>query len=67
MTAKQLQRERIKAELERAGVDIETLPGGALRLRGAYGNVILVSDIASLSAAEIKRLAPWGELKVWTT
>lgn len=56
MKAKQLQRERIRAELERAGVDIQTLPGGALRLRGAFSNVILTSDLNALSAREIGRL-----------
>jgi hypothetical protein len=56
MTAKELQRARIRAELEQAGVDIETLPGGAMRLRGAYDNVILLHDLTSLSASEIKRL-----------
>jgi hypothetical protein len=60
MTAKELQRARTRAELESAGVDIERLPGGALRLRGAFGNVILVHDLATLTASEIKRLTAWG-------
>jgi hypothetical protein len=60
MTAKELQRARIRAELEKAGVDIETLPGGALRLRGAFGNVILAIDLAGLTASEIKRLTAWA-------
>ncbi len=59
MTAKELQRARIRAELESQGVDIETLPGGALRLRGAFGNVILVHDLKSLNASEIKRLTAY--------
>ena len=60
MTAKELQRARISAELARAGADIETLPGGELRLRGAFGNVILIHDLTSLSASEIKRLTAWA-------
>ena len=60
MTARELQRERIKTELARAGVDIETLPGGALRLRGAFGNCILIHDLTSLSASELKRLTAWA-------
>lgn len=60
MTAKELQRARIRAELERLGVDIETLPGGAMRLRGAFNNVILVHDLATLNADEIKRLTAWA-------
>jgi hypothetical protein len=60
MTAKELQRARIRAELEAQGVDIETLPGGAVRLRGAFGNVILVHDLTSLNASEIKRLTAWA-------
>ncbi len=59
MTAKELQRARIRDELERHGVDIETLPGGALRLRGSFGNVFLVHDLATLNADEIKRLTAW--------
>jgi len=60
MTAKELQRARTRAELESQGVDIETLPGGAKRLRGAFGNVILVHDLTGLSASEIKRLTAWA-------
>lgn len=60
MTAKELQRARIRAELARTGVDVETLPAGALRLRGAFGNVILVHDLAALSVGEIKRLTAWA-------
>ena len=60
MTAKELLRERIGAELARAGVDVEPLQGGALRLRGAFGNLILISDLANLSAHEIKRLTAWA-------
>ena len=60
MTQKELQRAFIRAELEKAGVDIETLPGGALRLRGAFGNMFLVHDLATLNADEIKRLTAWA-------
>ena len=59
MTQKELQRARIRAELERAGVDIENLPGGAMRLRGAFGNVILIHDLTTLTTTEIKRLTGW--------
>ena len=60
MTAKELLRERIGAELARAGVDVEPLQGGALRLRGAFGNVILIRDLISLSPSELKRLTAWA-------
>lgn len=60
MTAKELQRARIRAELEKAGVDIEVLPGGAMRLRGAFGNVILALDLAGLTPREIQRLTAWA-------
>jgi hypothetical protein len=59
MTAKELHRARIRAELESQGVDIETLPGGAMRLRCAFGNVTLLHDLTSLSASEIKRLTAY--------
>lgn len=59
MTQKELQRARIRAELERAGVDIENLRGGAMRLRGAFGNVILIHDLTTLTTTEIKRLTGW--------
>lgn len=60
MTAKELQRARIRDELERHGVTIVTLLGGAVRLHGAFGNVILCHDIATLNVDEIKRLTAWS-------
>ena len=56
MTQKEIQHARIRAELERTGVTIEELPGGAMRLHGMFGNVILLHDLTNLSSKEIRRL-----------
>lgn len=56
LTAKQIQRASIKADLESMGVDVVQLGGECIRLYGAYGNVILTTDIATLTPKEIRRL-----------
>jgi hypothetical protein len=56
MSADDIKRNRILQQLDGAGVVVTKLPGGCLRLDGAYGNVILTTDVCNLSHRELSRL-----------
>ena len=42
--------------MEAAGVQVITLPGGAVRLHGKFNNVLVTSDILNLRPREVARL-----------
>jgi hypothetical protein len=56
MSAAEIKRNRILEQLDDAGVVVTELPGGCVRLDGAFGNTILTTDVCNLTHRELARL-----------
>jgi hypothetical protein len=53
---KDQRRAMIRAELEAAGVDINELGSGVMKIYGAHGSQVMTNDLLNLRRQEIDRL-----------
>jgi hypothetical protein len=56
MNIQKIQREQIQRQLEIAGVIVDSLGAGCLRLRGHHSSLVLTADLLNLRVGEIRKL-----------